>query len=148
MEDRFNQIIILATLLGAFIIVARYLVINNLEGEMREIRFRAWNKVKKEMVADAVNNCKDSFEMILKHPQVYEAMQYTGKNTEDKMKIFEGDIIKKGDLVMVIKYQGYKFAPFTDEHGERNYTHRKSWVIACKGEIIGNKWDNPELLEG
>lgn len=45
---------------------------------MREIKFRAWNKVDGTMYTDAINNCKDTFDMVLKHPQIYEVMQFTG----------------------------------------------------------------------
>ena len=119
---------------------------------MREIKFRAWNKISKTMYGNSIYNCKDSFDMQLKHPQIYELMQYTGLKDKNGVKIYEGDIVsawsegicakgvvtKRVDGLWIIK---------------PSWQNNKLWGICPdkKGfsevEVIGNIYENPELLE-
>lgn len=88
--------------------------------------------------------------------------QYTGLTDKNGMKIFEGDIVKNTwcfiSSASVVRYGEYS-QPFNDIHtkhigfyiehtGENKDTYRKDLgFFADRCEVIGNLYDNPELLE-
>lgn len=76
--------------------------------------------------------------------------QFTGVTDRNGKKIFEWDIVKRGDRIWVIEYD-VKCAQFV----MKTYTESGVfWIRAfdlipsewC--EVIGNKFDNPELIKG
>ena len=68
--------------------------------------------------------------------------QYTGMRDRKDRYIFEDDIIREGQLTLIVKWQRTRWAPLN------KYGKPASWMIAGMGEIIGNSHDNPELLRG
>lgn len=122
---------------------------------MREIKFRAWNKVTKEMYNDAINNCKDSFDLVLKHPQIYKVMQYTGLKDKNGKEIYEGDILdcsyinpmsqEKIKRYFEVVYGHGLFAAKLTGHSPAGDT--LLYFKNSDGEVIGNIYENPELLE-
>ena len=101
------------------------------------------------------------FDMMV-HPET--VGQYTGLTDKNGKKIFEGDIIKQSyylgrgiyrDIVSVIEYGiGYAYSNvygvtqrFRDGSGGAMLSvFDKSGGVDC--EVIGNVYDNPELLKG
>lgn len=75
--------------------------------------------------------------------------EYTGRKDKNGTSIFEGDIIKgtitsawaKQEIVCVVKYIGNSFVSVENGVWEHNL------MFAKKVEVIGNIYDNPELLE-
>jgi uncharacterized phage protein (TIGR01671 family) len=131
---------------------------------LKEIKFRAWNKVDKTMYTDAINNCKDTFDMILKHPQVYEVMQYAGLRDICETEVYEGDIVKfternyedcsreeligieESIQIVVQDYYSFGLRPSLKDTKVRPFI----WIMGCDCdiEVIGNIYENSEFLEG
>lgn len=66
--------------------------------------------------------------------------QYTGMEDWKNRPIFENDILRTGDLTMIVKWQRTRWAPIN------KYGKAVSWQVATLGSVIGNSHDNPELL--
>ena len=124
---------------------------------MREILFRGKRKDNGEWVygnyAVTDNNEKQHFIFQNKafefevDPET--VGQYTGLTDKNGKKIFEGDIVERlwlGEKHIYRIYYDNDIASFigTDIYSERFTTFDYD---ACEFEVIGNIYDNPELLE-
>lgn len=116
----------------------------------REIKFRAWDKDKKEMFAVQNLNC-----FLLNSPSKYAdgsgvpenfgLMQYTGLKDKNGKEIYEGDIVKyKTDKPDKVVYDTACFQLGRQVEYHRNLSMGK---LADGMEIIGNIYENPELIE-
>ena len=131
---------------------------------MREIKFRAWDAENKEMLkvqeldfedtfyggrlsirTDQYNDYFDMEDMIL--------MQYTGLKDKNEKEIYEGDVVKfdyRQDENFEIVFEDgafwirSKYNEYVSLHEVIEICKRpNNWQI----EVIGNIYDNPELLE-
>lgn len=107
---------------------------------MREIKFRAWDLVEKQMNGD-VQNSRQVYTFF--HSTEYVLMQYTGLKDKNGKEIYEGDILKTnfGRTAAVVWYRRGFFVD-APEHPE-GVTDFLVWE---QSEIIGNIYENPELL--
>ena len=116
---------------------------------MREIKFRAWRtrgREKGEMVYEpdivgiyGIPTAGDSSDIM---------MQFTGLTDKSGKEIYEGDIVEYDTCGKPIKNYEVKFegGRFGIDTGEFNLTDLTG---ASRGvEVIGNIYENPELLEG
>lgn len=129
----------------------------------REIKFRAWNKEKKIMCYDKEDGEVDCWDGVFSSEvglinrylnlsddlKSYEYMQYIGRKDINKKEIYEGDIVRtnSGRLCRVVwfsspQYQGWDLEPI-----ETKNPAPKEWNLWEYLEIIGNIFDNPELLK-
>lgn len=118
----------------------------------REIKFRAWHKNRKTFLDFdwAVDKLGRTFSILDKcvydeFTDEIELMQYTGLKDMNGVEIYENDIVKayrtcKSDLITfangsfgIAPDYWHSFESFTNFYG--------------KCEVIGNKFQNPELLE-
>lgn len=138
----------------------------------REIKFRAWDKFKNEMVQNvtvlapvygpSAESRYTGGEIYISQKSDYNIMQYTGLKDKNGKEIYELDIIKTiykngyslsevcfGDYDNGIHYDG-------EESGNGWYVKERSTIwkdISIQafrqtiGEIIGNIYENPELLK-
>lgn len=117
---------------------------------LRDIRFRAWSALDNKMyVCDMEEDIQDYF----KHDDGISLMQYTGLKDMNGKEIYEGDILKRdnsdhpmGDYVSDVIWSKDKACWMLKDaycSGQRHL-----WRHANRMEVIGNIFENPNLLNG
>lgn len=116
---------------------------------MRKIKFRAWHEDEKEWM-----NWIDGLMFAIHHPEGnVKIMQFTGLFDKNGKEIYEGDIVKTDN------YNGVHY--FVVEFMEKYCGSLSAFVFDCvdgeyssvhceathSSEVIGNIYENPELLE-
>jgi uncharacterized phage protein (TIGR01671 family) len=131
----------------------------------REIKFRAWHKDLKKMFKIGQITLEEgtwNFEpndrgfigMSIPYQPSFVLMQYTGLHDKNGKEIYDGDIVycqtKYGKAKAIIKFIDGKFVAYWNSaltHPENGH-HIACYEINKRFEVIGNIYDNPELLGG
>ena len=141
----------------------------------REIKFRVWDKTTNTMFEDNKNTditIEIFREMVDINgiPPIYEnecdavLMQYTGLKDKNGKEIYEGDVLKqvkkssregcesssydKNNFEVVFKYGSFWLQrPYGDSAYIRDFPNIDEFVGFECFEIVGNIYENPELLE-
>lgn len=125
----------------------------------RDIKFRAWDTYEKRIHQDIGSGIYQEpdeiypFHKILEYPR-YEVMQYTGLKDKNDKEIYEGDIIatnrwKSFDEKRYVSFNKGSFTvtniPLLNQQHNTfsiyNSDTLRDW------EVIGNTYENPELLK-
>lgn len=124
-------------------------------------RFRAWDKGFKEMVqVDALVFEEQIIKATYKNGNVtkddlknYVLMQSTGLRDKNEREIFEGDILKvtnRSSWLEVVSFNNNK-AMFVSKETKRKVEETPLYDLfntdIFEVEIVGNKFENPELAE-
>ena len=113
---------------------------------MREIKFRAWDKKEEKMIFNFQNRAEFSVVTVLgvigDSQQIL--MQYTGLKDNNDKEIYEGDMVLfnkglEGGFVKTIKWD---FQALHNLKTQINYYSQD-----CTAEVIGNIYENPELVK-
>lgn len=114
---------------------------------MREIKFRAWDKFKKEWIDFSREplNCygkgQNGFNLVTDENIDWVWMQYTGLKDIDGKEIYEGDVVGH----YVAEEIG---GPRTFESFRSEIIWWPDMVDVSRARVIGNIYENPELLKG
>lgn len=120
--------------------------------KMREIKFRAWDKINKDMFNVESINFQER--RVYKDVVSYrnfediDLMQYTGLKDKNNKEIYEGDILSDGNIkkpYKVVFENGSFKAEFEGDFDE--YSFDLIDVVAQGCEVIGNIYENLELME-
>ncbi len=125
---------------------------------MREIKFRAWSRGRKEMAeVESIHFKGNAVYLISKYLRLVanldetELMQFTGQKDMNGKEVFEEDILKLENRDFgIVQYNNLNcnyYIQLINYHFNVAIDFKKVFSYQSKVEIIGNKYENPELLE-
>lgn len=124
---------------------------------MREIKFRAWDRFKQRWSNYKINdgtvyfmdkNTGVWYGSYNKRYKDFNLMQYTGLEDKNGKEIYEGDILFEsfGERYYKVIFENGSFrAEFKGDFEE--YSFDLIDVVAQGCEVVGNIYENPELME-
>ena len=122
-------------------------------------KFRAWDSAKKEMFKDTFAITESGQVVVVEQESVASSpdyvfvehlviMQSTGLVDKNGKEIFDGDIVKMSKDVYseptyyeVVRHRGGAYRLESKQHG------CELWLRHTDCEVVGNIYENPELLE-
>ena len=126
---------------------------------MREIKFMAYDAVKKIMVFFDLKDLLNAHDWIVTcctvdgetidvcYDQLEEPYQYTGRNDKNGKEIYDGSILKENEYVVLVRWQK-ETASFS--LGKKGWMYDHYFIEAINPnecEVIGHIRLNPELME-
>ena len=119
---------------------------------MRSLKFRAWDKEEKEMGYFVLGDiCAHGAYIYTDSGNGFHVdmpiMQYTGNKDKNGVEIYEGDVLKTYAILASDKIGDDSFNVEVKWSGSSWISNGILGEYQCRiSEVIGNKWENPELL--
>lgn len=135
----------------------------NLKKMSREIKFRAWNVTQSKMLNNVgvhpdlamdlsaddeyYKTNEDGRYLIGLGFDNYKVMQYTGLKDKNGKEIYEGDIMQgiTGYISTIVFHEGIFCCRAENDHPNKG--HMMSLSMVDTSAVIGNIYENPELLK-
>lgn len=116
---------------------------------MRDIRFRAWDKLDKKFVKYTIMTVEGL--LGVSRPENYELMQYTGLKDKNGKEIYEGDILlvdghRYCEVIWHKHIAGFDTRYIKGASNRILFEALENNQIETRCEVIGNIYENPELL--
>jgi len=122
----------------------------------REIKFRVWHQGQNEMFTTLYltfggrigvwNNEETEIDFVSEYPFL-ELMQYTGLKDKNGIEIYEGDIVEWEDSINEEMYGGEIIYPKETVEFKGGAFYPVCQMTETEFEVIGNIYENPELLK-
>jgi len=112
---------------------------------MREIKFRAWNENKKQMLEFSIDNLfNDRYgTFVLENRGEWVFMQYTGLKDKNGVEVYDRDaLLVNGEICYIVWADTEWALKFQCEETPQSIIPNLITI-----EVIGNIYQNPELLE-
>jgi uncharacterized phage protein (TIGR01671 family) len=121
-----------------------------------KIKFRAWDKIKNDMWKVETLYIEDQYCALFKDT-IYgitakiknsrlNLMQYTGLKDKNGVEIYEGDIVKIEKEIFKIYWHDGHAGFWIERIGRPMEGTWNMYYVSANGEVIGNIYENPELL--
>jgi len=122
-----------------------------IEWKQREIKFKFWARPHKHMMDDYDGWSEDvATNEHFEHFKEFDIipLQYTGLKDKNGKEIYEGDIARdiSGKVAVIVYSPPSFFAQFKGELWDINTKGSPDEMVECI-EVLGNIFENPELLE-
>lgn len=107
----------------------------------RKIKFRVWDSIHKRMIPwDQVKILPDAINLIGGANNQLVPLQYVRLNDQSDTEVYEGDIIETSTPIGSSRYYVSDMC--------LTHPHLAAFGGKICGIVVGNIYDNPELLEG